>query len=136
MGSMSPPSASVAASRTMRANRSRDTKRGVALRRILHLHGLRYRVDAPLPMNRRRRSDVMFSRARIAVFSDGCLWHGYLDHATLPISIRVFWAEKIAIDRQRFADTNRLLSDAGWLVLRFWEHEPPEGAADRAEQEG
>jgi len=117
----------------MRANRSRDTGPEIALRRILHSRGLRYRVDAPLPMNRRRRSDVMFTRAQMAAFVDGCFWRGCADHATLPASNRAFWAEKIARNRQRDADTNRLMSDVGWLVLRFWEHESPESAADSVE---
>jgi DNA mismatch endonuclease (patch repair protein) len=71
----------------------------------------------------------------MAVFVDGCFWHGCADHATLPASNRAFWAEKIARNRQRDADTNRLMSDVGWLVLRFWEHESPVSAADRVEQE-
>ena len=77
----------------------------------------------------------MFTRARIAVFVDGCFWHGCPDHATLPKANRAFWGEKIARNRQRDAEMNRLLADAGWLVLRFWEHEPPDNAADRVEQE-
>lgn len=132
---MGPTPSSPAASATMRANRSRDTGPELALRRLLHERGLRYRVDAPLPMNRRRRSDILFSRARIAVFVDGCFRHGCPDHSVPLSANRAFWEEKITRNRQRDSETNRLLQDAGWMVLRFWEHETPREAADRVERE-
>lgn len=118
----------------MRANRWRDAGLEIAIRSILERRGLRYRVHAPIPMNRRRRSDILFTRARIAVFVDGCFWNGCPEHATLPKANRAFWEEKIARNRRRDTDTNRLLTDDGRLVLRFWEHESPEDVVDRLER--
>lgn len=77
---------------------------------------------------------MLFTRARIAVFVDGCFWHGCPEHATLPKANRAFWEEKIARNRRRDTDTNRLLTDDGWLVLRFWEHESPEDVVNRVER--
>lgn len=113
----------------MRANRGRDTGPELALRRILHAQGLRYRVDYPLPFDRRRRADVAFTRARVAVFVDGCFWHGCPVHGTTPRTNTAFWADKIARNRSRDDDTTSRLHAAGWSVLRFWEHEEPHHAA-------
>ncbi len=113
----------------MRANRGRDTGPELALRRALHARGLRYRVDHPLPFDRRRRADILFTRAKVAVFIDGCFWHGCPEHGTMPRTNSAFWSAKIARNRSRDADTNARLQEAGWLVLRFWEHEPPERGA-------
>jgi len=117
----------------MVANRRRDTGPEMALRRALHARGLRYRVDHPLPFDRRRRADVVFPRARVAVFVDGCFWHGCPEHGTMPKANRAFWREKIARNRARDADTDRRLVELGWTVLRFWEHEDVERAADAVE---
>lgn len=117
----------------MRANRRRDTGPELALCRTLHARGLRYRVDHPLPFDRRRRADVVFPRARVAVFVDGCFWHGCPEHGTMPKANRAFWRDKIARNRARDADTDRRLADLGWTVLRFWEHEDVERAADAVE---
>ena len=133
-GEVAPPPASSAAARaTMVANRRRDTGPELALRRALHARGLRYRVDHPLPFDRRRRADVVFPRARVAVFVDGCFWHGCPEHGTMPKANRAFWRDKIARNRARDADTDRRLADLGWTVLRFWEHEDVERAADAVE---
>jgi DNA mismatch endonuclease (patch repair protein) len=113
----------------MRANRGRDTGPELALRRALHARGLRYRVDHPLPFDRRRRADILFTRAKVAVFIDGCFWHGCPEHGTTPRTNSAFWAEKIARNRARDEDTTDRLREAGWLVLRFWEHEVPDRCA-------
>jgi len=115
----------------MRANRGRDTGPELALRRVLHARGLRYRVDHPLPFDRRRRADIAFTRAKVAVFVDGCFWHGCPEHGATPRTNTDFWAAKIARNRERDADTVRLLDEAGWAVLRFWEHEPVDGCVER-----
>ena len=117
------PTASATA--TMRANRGRDTRPELALRRSLHARGLRYRVDHPLPFDRRRRADVLFTRAKVAIFVDGCFWHGCPEHGTTPRTNVRFWSDKIARNRARDADTTARLEAAGWVVLRFWEHEDP-----------
>ncbi len=113
----------------MRANRGRDTGPELAVRRALHAMGLRYRVDHPLPFDRRRRADIAFMRAKVAVFIDGCFWHGCPEHGTTPKANAAFWAEKIARNRARDADTVVRLLEHGWAAIRFWEHEDAEGVA-------
>lgn len=109
--------------KSMVANRSRDTRPEVAVRSRLHALGLRYRVAArPLP-DLRRTADIVFRPARVAVFIDGCYWHRCPDHYVRSLTNVGYWTEKIANNVARDRDTNRLLADAGWLVLRFWEHE-------------
>lgn len=119
----SPIASSDAVRATMRANRGRDTGPELAVRRALHARGLRYRVHHPLPFNRRRRADIAFTRAKVAVFIDGCFWHGCPEHGTIPRRNSPYWSVKITTNRQRDADTTRRLEEDGWAVLRFWEHE-------------
>lgn len=115
----------------MQATKRRDTSAELRLRSMLHQMGLRYRVDArPLPQAR-RRADVVFRAARVAVFVDGCFWHGCPKHATWPRSNAKFWRDKILANRLRDADTNRTLRSQGWSVIRVWEHEDPLVAASR-----
>ncbi|MFI7252798.1 very short patch repair endonuclease [Micromonospora chalcea] len=110
--------------RNMQANRSRDTQPELEIRRALHKLGLRYRVAfAPEP-GLRRRADIVFTRARVAVFIDGCFWHGCPKHGRSSFNHNVdYWPAKIAANVARDADTTQRLHRAGWLVLRFWEHE-------------
>jgi DNA mismatch endonuclease (patch repair protein) len=113
--------------------RGRDTAPELALRSLLHARGLRYRVDmAPVP-GLRRRSDVLFTRARVAVFIDGCFWHGCPEHMTWPRHNAQFWRVKIETNRARDRDTDHRLKRAGWTVIRAWEHEMPNDVADRVE---
>ena len=108
----------------MQGNRRRDTKPELAVRRLLHAAGNRYRVDyQPLP-GLRRRADIAFTRLRVAVFIDGCYWHGCSVHGSEPRLNASYWNAKITANRLRDADTDQRLADAGWLVLRYWEHEP------------
>lgn len=114
---------------SMRSNRGRDTKPELALRSAAHALGLRYRVSArPLP-HVRRTADLVFSSARVAVFLDGCFWHGCPEHHTVAATNAAFWAEKILTNRARDCDTDRKLADAGWTSIRVWEHEDPQQAA-------
>lgn len=114
----------------MRANRRRDTQPELAVRRLVHAAGLRYRVDfAPLPGDRRLRADLVFTRAKVATFVDGCFWHGCPQHHTVAKTNADFWAAKVAGNRDRDERVNALLVDAGWTVLRFWEHEDPSTVA-------
>ena len=76
----------------------------------------------------------MFGPARVAVFVDGCFWHGCPVHATWPKNNAEFWREKIETNRLRDRDTDRRLVAAGWEVVRMWEHEDIEEAADRLER--
>ncbi|MHB1774325.1 MAG: very short patch repair endonuclease [Acidimicrobiales bacterium] len=112
---------------------SRDTKPELELRRILHGRGLRYRVDRPVLPNVRRRADLVFAGVRVVVMVDGCFWHGCPQHATWPAHNADFWQEKIETNRRRDRDTDRRLRDAGWQVVRVWEHEDLHEAADRIE---
>lgn len=115
----------------MQLQRTRDTAPELAVRRLLHAAGLRYRVDrSPLP-GLRRRADIVFSPARVAVYVDGCFWHGCPEHGTRPAANREWWARKIGGNRARDADTDRRLTEAGWVVLRAWEHEAPRSVTDR-----
>jgi DNA mismatch endonuclease (patch repair protein) len=105
----------------------------LALRRVLHGLGLRYLVHRrPLP-GLRRSADVVFPRARVAVFVDGCFWHGCPEHGCRPKVNDWYWQPKLASNQQRDADTNRQLEAAGWAVVRIWEHEDPQVAAQRVE---
>jgi DNA mismatch endonuclease (patch repair protein) len=119
----------------MQANKGRDTKPELALRRAVHALGLRYRVSMrPLPTVR-RTADLVFTRAKVAVFMDGCFWHGCPEHHTKSATNAAFWAEKVRRNRERDAETDRLFTEAGWLVMRFWEHEEPLKAALQVAEE-
>ncbi|MFD3464160.1 very short patch repair endonuclease [Nocardia fluminea] len=115
----------------MRANRSRDTSPELQLRALLFEHGLRYRVSVRPISELRRTADIVFPRARVAVFVDGCFWHGCPDHYRPSTKNSEFWATKIDSNRLRDEDTNRALTEAGWTVIRCWEHEDPEVSAER-----
>jgi len=118
----------------MRANRRRDTGPEMALRRELHRRGLRYRVDyAPVP-GLRCRADIVFTRARMAVFVDGCFWHSCPVHRTHPAANRDWWREKLDRNVERDRRNDRELGAAGWHVERVWEHELAATAADRIER--
>jgi DNA mismatch endonuclease (patch repair protein) len=115
----------------MRANRRRDTKPELAIRSALHRMGLRYRVDfAPLS-DRRRRADIVFTRQRVAVYVDGCFWHGCPEHGSTPRTNTTYWLAKIRRNRERDTETDAALREAGWNVVRVWEHDEPLDAALR-----
>lgn len=118
------------ASLRMSRQRTRDTEPELVLRRELHARGMRYRVGYPVPGNRRRSIDIAFVGIQLAVFVDGCFWHGCPVHGTWPMTNAEWWENKIVMNRERDADTDRLLRDHGWESLRLWEHEV-ETAADR-----
>jgi DNA mismatch endonuclease (patch repair protein) len=109
--------------------RRKSTGAEVAVRRELYRRGLRYRVDFEVLKKPRRVADIAFPGRRIAVFIDGCFWHGCPDHATWPKQNAEFWRQKIEANRLRDADTNSRLLESGWTVLRFREHQPPIDAA-------
>lgn len=117
----------------MRANRSRDTGPELALRRLLHARGLRYRVDAVVEPSVRSRADLVFRRARVAVFVDGCFWHRCPEHATTPRANAAYWQAKFDRNVARDRRVDQQLAERGWTVVRVWEHEAPAAAADRVE---
>ncbi|MEU8048482.1 very short patch repair endonuclease [Micromonospora haikouensis] len=118
----------------MRANKARDTGPEKRIRSLLHKAGLRYRVNTRPLAALRRTADVVFPTARIAVFVDGCYWHGCPEHYRPARANEQFWREKIDGNRARDRETDRLLSDAGWTVVRIWEHESPVEAANRVKE--
>lgn len=118
------------ASRRMAKVRQKGTGAEIALRRDLYRRGLRYRVDFEVLKKPRRVADIAFPGLRIAIFIDGCFWHGCPEHATWPKQNAEFWRQKIETNRARDTDTNERLRSIGWTVLRFWEHEPPTEAAE------
>ncbi|GAA2436551.1 very short patch repair endonuclease [Streptomyces macrosporus] len=115
----------------MSRQRSRDTEVELALRRALHASGLRYRVHRRPVKGVRREADIVFGPARVAVFVDGCFWHGCPEHATWPKNNAEFWRRKIEGNRARDLDTDARLAEAGWAAVRVWEHEDPAEAARR-----
>lgn len=119
------------ASLRMARVRQKGTRCEVELRRALHARGLRYRLQVPLLTKPRRVADIVFTRRKLAIFVDGCFWHGCPEHGTSPKSNADFWRDKIETNKRRDLDTNRRLTEAGWRVLRVWEHEDAEEAADR-----
>ncbi|OFJ55563.1 very short patch repair endonuclease [Mycolicibacterium grossiae] len=115
----------------MQSNKSRDTKPELALRSAVHKLGLRYRVDTRPLTTMRRRADLVFTRAKVAVFLDGCFWHGCPVHHTKAAANATFWADKVTTNRARDRDTDARLAEAGWVSVRIWEHEDPAEAAAR-----
>lgn len=117
----------------MQGNRSRDTAPEMAVRRAVHGRGLRYRVATRPEAGLRRTADLVFRPTRIAVFIDGCYWHGCPSHYIPPLTHREYWGPKVAGNVERDHETDRALAAAGWTVLRYWEHEDPEAVADAIE---
>jgi DNA mismatch endonuclease, patch repair protein len=114
----------------MSRNPRRDTRPEVALRRQLHGRGLRFRIDLPLRLEGLTvRPDVVFPRWRIAIFLDGCFWHGCPKHGNTPARNRDYWAPKLRRNADRDLRINAALSRAGWHVIRAWEHENPNEVA-------
>jgi DNA mismatch endonuclease, patch repair protein len=103
----------------MSCNRATDTAPEVTLRRALWRRGLRYRLRSRLP----GKPDLVFLKQKLAVFVDGCFWHGCPIHSTLPNTNRKFWAAKFEANRARDELVNRTLKGLGWEPVRIWEHE-------------
>jgi DNA mismatch endonuclease (patch repair protein) len=103
----------------------------MALRRLLHAQGLRYRVGWPVPGLRRRTIDVAFTKAQVAVYIHGCFWHGCPQHGTAPQANSAWWRDKLERNRARDEGTRRHLEQLGWVTVEIWEHDPPEEALQR-----
>lgn len=123
------------AKRVMRGNRGRDTTPELHLRRELHSRGLRYRVNLRVPSNLRRSIDIAFTGPKLAVFMDGCFWHGCPIHRAHPKTNADFWMAKIERNILRDQGTNQLLEEEGWTVIRVWEHDDIMKAADRIQRQ-
>jgi DNA mismatch endonuclease (patch repair protein) len=116
--------------RSMQGNRSRDTKPEMAVRSAVHRRGIRFRVSARPQPELARTADLVLRKTRIAVFVDGCYWHGCPEHHTQPATNPEYWSDKIARNIERDQETTAYLQQTGWTVMRFWEHEDPEAVAD------
>lgn len=119
--SSSMPAPSSAVSRRMARTRGKDNPRERELRSALHHQGLRFRIHYAIP-GTKRSIDIAFTRWRLAVFCDGCFWHGCPIHATTPKTNQEWWKDKIATNKARDLDTDSRLTSDGWTVLRIWEH--------------
>lgn len=130
--SPTPPASSPGRRRNMQAIRRTGTKPETALRSELHRRGLRFRKDLRLDLpGGRVRPDIVFTRARIAVFVDGCFWHACPEHGRAPTQNTGYWGPKLARTVERDRSNSAVLREAGWTVLRFWEHEPTSASAAR-----
>ena len=120
-----PEPSSCAATATMRANRRRDTSPELRLRSALHASGMRFRVDLPIETEVRKvRPDIVFTNKYVAVFVDGCFWHGCPEHGRLPQANASYWGLKLRKNIERDKEDSSLLTCAGWKVVRVWEHDP------------
>lgn len=130
----SPPPSSYVARRTMEANRRADTAPERHLRAAVHARGLRFRKDMRLVIDGVAvRPDIVFTRARVAVFVDGCFWHRCPLHFQTPRANGEWWARKLDRNVARDRRNDSALAAAGWAVVRAWEHEAPLGVAGRVE---
>jgi DNA mismatch endonuclease, patch repair protein len=115
----------------MQGNRATDTRPEVAVRSAVHALGLRYRKHTRPLEALRCRADLVFRRERVAVFVDGCFWHGCPQHGKRPTTNQQYWNSKIELNVSRDARNDAALEAAGWQPLRVWEHEHPIDAAAR-----
>ena len=130
----SPPASSELIRRRMQTTKRRDTQPELALRSALFSRRLRFQVDRKINGNR-RKTDVVFPSERVAVYVDGCFWHGCPEHGTIPKQNRQWWVDKLETNKARDTATTEALTAEGWLVLRFWEHDDAVVAADAVQRE-
>ena len=126
-----PTAISAKVSGAMRSMPEHSTGPEMAVRRLLFSMGLRYRIQYPVPGVPRRSIDIAFPGKKIAVFIDGCFWHGCKEHRNIPAHNRDWWKDKIDQNRSRDRDTDEKLREAGWTVFRFWEHDVVEMIVER-----
>ncbi|MEZ6009528.1 MAG: very short patch repair endonuclease [Planctomycetota bacterium] len=118
----------------MQAQRRRDTSAELLVRRAAHRLGLRYFVDRRPLSGLRSKADMVFPTARVAVFVDGCFWHGCPRHGNRPNKNTWYWDEKLRRNRERDYAVNQALTAAGWLAFRVWEHEDAAEVAARLQE--
>lgn len=111
--------------------RQKGTASELALRKELFRLGLRYRIDRAVLEKPRRIADIVFPKQKVAVFVDGCFWHGCPTHATWPKNNAEFWQKKIKTNISRDTDTNSRLEALDWTVIRVWAHESAIEAAQQ-----
>ncbi len=126
-----PTPSSEQVSQQMKRMPRKDSVPEVRLRRELHSRGLRFRVNLRgLPGT----PDIAFTRAKIAVFVDGCFWHRCPEHGVLPKANRDWWREKLDRNVERDRRKDGELEELGWLSIHVWEHDDPFTVADGIEQ--
>jgi DNA mismatch endonuclease, patch repair protein len=108
--------------------RGRNTRPEIVLRTALWSLGLRYRLHFPIP----GKPDVAFPRQRVAVFVDGCFWHGCPEHSVKPKTNSAFWTDKLRKNVARDRRNELELAELGWTFVRFWEHELDQSPEDCA----
>lgn len=119
-----PSPTSDAVSALMRANRKRDTRPELKLRSALHRRGLRFHLGVAITAGDVRVvPDVLFRRRRVALFVDGCWWHRCPEHANTPRANADYWLQKLDSNVERDRRVDAALAEAGWSVMRVWEHE-------------
>jgi DNA mismatch endonuclease (patch repair protein) len=115
----------------MQSNTRRDTKPELDLRRALQRIGLRFWKNRRPIHGLRCEADIVFPRLRLAIFVDGCFWHGCSEHKSLPLANADWWQAKLSRNVTRDHENNELLLGAGWTVVRLWEHESIEDMVSR-----
>ncbi|AFV87945.1 Putative DNA mismatch endonuclease [Acidipropionibacterium acidipropionici ATCC 4875] len=119
-----PPASTPGRAANMRAIHRRDTKPERQLSSALHALGYRFRRDFPIRIGKVTvRPDIVFTRKHVAIFLDGCFWHGCPEHGHRPSVHQSYWNPKLERNHARDVRNNQSLEDAGWTVIRFWEHE-------------
>src|SRR5258708_2936303 len=126
-----PEPSSRAARTRMQNTPQRDTPCELVIRKELHRRGMRFQVNKNPLSSLRRTADILFIRKRVAVFVDGCFWHKCPKHGTVPKANRAWWVSKFEANRARDRETSRTLRNAGWCVVRVWEHESPPQAVEK-----
>ena len=127
-----PPASSTSVSRFMKRLPRADTAPEIGLRRELHRRGVRFRLHRrDLP----GRPDIVVVKLRLAIFVDGCFWHGCPEHGVAPKANAQWWAEKITANRERDARKDMELRVMGWRPLHVWEHEDAATVAEQIAQE-
>src|SRR6266513_3073797 len=126
-----PQPSSPAVSATMRGNRKVDTRPELLVRRRLHARGLRFRKNHLVKVDGVSvRADIVFPRLRVAIFIDGCFWHSCPAHSNVPRSNQEYWTLKLEKNRRRDRNVSGALEQAGWHVVRIWEHVPADAAVE------
>ncbi|MGH7720091.1 MAG: very short patch repair endonuclease [Gemmatimonadaceae bacterium] len=125
-----PTSRNVAA--VMRGNRKADTRPELRVRSLLHRRGYRFRKDFRIDLpGVRVRADIAFPRHRLAIFIDGCFWHGCPEHGNLPRANAQYWLPKLKRNSERDRRVDARLGEEGWTVVRIWEHVDPQESVAR-----
>lgn len=132
-GYLIPPASSAQVREVMKGNRARDTGPELRIRRALHRRGWRYRVHHTIAKSR-VRPDIVFTQHKVAVFIDGCFWHGCPDHGNVPDTNRGYWGAKLRSNMERDAKNTATLETLGWQVVRIWEHTPVDVAVELVEE--